>query len=143
MKNRIICKAFYIRAVIGGRRFGRLFSFSGKGQYILAARALTTELGSSSRLIFGLFKNMEEVSEAVKPFVELLQKKLGVNEEDAYLLHLEMWMYVHGIAVTIAALYLEWDGEYISRMHRRNTLKSIIICAFYYSRFTYKLYMFL
>ncbi len=25
MKNRKICKAFYIRAVMGGRRFGRLF----------------------------------------------------------------------------------------------------------------------
>lgn len=144
----------------------------------LTARALAAELGSSSRPIFGLFKNMEEVqqevfkaadalyqsyimkgmesgkyppykgigmayiqfageekelfkllfmhdrsqgnveevNEAVKPFVELLQKKMGLNKEDAYLLHLEMWMYVHGIAVTIATSYLKWDREYISRM---------------------------
>ena len=144
----------------------------------LTARALGVELGSSSRPIFGLFKNMEEVQqevfraadalyqsylkegmesgkyppykavgmvyirfageekelfkllfmhdrtqgnmeeiqEAVKPFVEILQQKLGLNEEDAYLFHLEMWMYVHGIAATIATSYLEWDGEHISRM---------------------------
>ncbi len=144
----------------------------------LTARALGTELGSSSRPVFGLFKNMEEVQqevfkaadtlyqgyikdgmesgkyppykaigmsyiqfakeekelfkllfmydrtqrnmeeikEAVKPFVEILQQKLSLNEEDAYLLHFEMWMYVHGIATTIATSYLEWDGEYINRM---------------------------
>lgn len=144
----------------------------------LTARALGTELGSSSRPVFGLFKNMEEVQQevfkaadtlyqsyikdgmesekyppykaigmayiqfarkekelfkllfmhdrtqgnmeeinaAVKPFVEILRQKLGLNEEDAYLLHLEMWMYVHGIAAMIATSYLEWDREYISRM---------------------------
>lgn len=144
----------------------------------LTARALGAELGSSSRPIFGLFKNMEEVQQEVlkaadtlyhnylkegmesgkyplykaagmayiqfakeekelfkllfmrdrthenvedgeeemKPFVEILKQKLGLNEEDAYLFHLEMWMYVHGIATTLATSYLEWDGEFISRV---------------------------
>ncbi len=37
-------------------------------------------------------RNMEEIKEAVKPFVEILQQKLSLNEEDAYLLHFEMIM---------------------------------------------------
>ena len=61
-------------------------------------------------------RNMEEIKEAVQPFVEILQQKLSLSEEDAYLLHVEMWMYVHGIATTIATSCLEWDGEYINRM---------------------------
>lgn len=143
----------------------------------LTARALGTELGSSSRPIFGLFKNMEEVQQEVfkaadnlyqsylhedmecgkyppykasgmayirfakeekelfkmlfmrdrthenvkenkeemKPLLKLIQQNLGFNEEDAYLFHIEMWIYVHGIATMLATSYLEWDEEFISR----------------------------
>lgn len=144
----------------------------------LTARALGAELGSSSRPIFGLFKNMEEVQQEVlkaadrlyqsylkadmesgkyppykaggmgyirfakeekelfqllfmrdrtrehteenreelQPFLGLLQQNLGLNEEDAYIFHLEMWIYVHGIAAMLATSYLEWDEEFISRV---------------------------
>ena len=34
----------------------------------------------------------------------------------AYFFHLEMWVYVHGIAAMIATDYLDWDEELISRM---------------------------
>ena len=30
--------------------------------------------------------------------------------------HLEMWIYVHGIAVMVATSYLDWDWEMISEM---------------------------
>ncbi|WP_434310496.1 TetR/AcrR family transcriptional regulator [Hominifimenecus sp. rT4P-3] len=57
-------------------------------------------------------KNMEEV----RPLIELIQKNTGLNEEDAFLFHLEMWIYVHGIATMIATSYLEWDMEFISKV---------------------------
>lgn len=148
------------------------------GVCALTARALGAELGASSRPVFGLFQNMEEVQrevyraaddlyqsylkadvesgkyppykaagmayirfareekelfkmlfmcertrenmekskDAVKPFQEILKRQLGLCEEDAYMFHLEMWMYVHGIAATIATSYLEWDEDFISRV---------------------------
>lgn len=144
----------------------------------LTARALGTELGSSSRPVFGLFKNMEEVQqevlkaandlyqsylkedmekgtyppykasgmayirfakeekelfkllfmrdrshenkeenrEEIKPLLELIQQILGIDEEDAYLFHIEMWIYVHGIATMLATSYLEWDEMFISKV---------------------------
>lgn len=144
----------------------------------LTARALGTELGSSSRPVFGLFKNMEEVQqevlkaandlyqsylkedmekgtyppykasgmayirfakeekelfkllfmrdrshenkeenrEEIKPLLELIQQVLGIDEENAYLFHIEMWIYVHGIATMLATSYLEWDEMFISKV---------------------------
>lgn len=142
----------------------------------LTARALGTELGSSSRPIFGLFKNMEEVQQEVlkaadnlyqgylkedmekgkyppykasgmayirfareekelfkllfmrdrtgenmedreklQPILNLVQQNLGLNEEEAFMFHTEMWLYVHGIATSIATSYLTWDEELISK----------------------------
>lgn len=43
--------------------------------------------------------------------MELIQQKLGLNEDSVYLFHLEMWIYVHGIATMLATSYLEWDDE--------------------------------
>lgn len=144
----------------------------------LTARALGTELGTSSRPVFGLFKNMEEVQqevlkaaknlyqsyleedmkkgiyppykasgmayirfareerelfkllfmrdrsqedkeenrEEIRPLLELIQQSLGISEDDAYLFHIEMWIYVHGIATMLATSYLEWDEMFISRV---------------------------
>lgn len=147
------------------------------GASALTARALGTELGSSSRPVFGLFKNMEEVQqevlkaadnlyqnylkedmengkyppykasgmayirfakeekelfkllfmrdrthenieedgEKIKPLLHLIQQNLGLNEEEAYIFHTEMWLYVHGIATALATSYLAWNEEFISK----------------------------
>ena len=144
----------------------------------ITARAVGAKLNSSSKVIFSLFKNMEELQaeviaaadkiyqsyleedmtsgkyppykasgigyirfareekelfkllfmrdrthenigddkEELKPLLELIQQKLGLNEESAYLFHLKMWIYVHGIATMLATSYLEWDDEFISRV---------------------------
>lgn len=144
----------------------------------VTARALGTRLGSSSKPIFGLFQNMEEVLqevikaandlyqaylkedmesgsyppykasgmsyirfakeerelfkllfmrdrshekigedfEQIRPLLQTIQKNTGMSEEEAYMFHLEMWIYVHGIATMIATGYLEWDWELISKM---------------------------
>lgn len=142
----------------------------------LTARALAARLGCSSKPIFGLFQNMEEVQqevmraandlyqsylkedmekekyppykasgmayirfakeerelfkllfmrdrsqerieegqEEIKPLLAMIKKNLGLNDQEAYLFHLEMWLYVHGIAAMIATSYLDWDMEFVS-----------------------------
>ncbi len=143
----------------------------------LTARSLAERLGSSTKPIFGLFANMEEVQqavmqaadtlyqryiseamvsdeyppykasgmgyirfameeprlfkllfmrdrsgevlaedrEAIRPLLNLLQHQLGITEDEAYLFHLESWIFVHGLAAMIATSYLPWDMNFISR----------------------------
>lgn len=147
------------------------------GMSALTARALAEELGCSVKPIFGLFKNMDELQQAVfsaaqnlyqsylqdsvsdgkyppykssgmayirfakeekeffkllfmrdrssetivenreevRSLIDLIMQKLGVNEDAAYMFHLEMWIYVHGIATMVATSYLEWSNELIDK----------------------------
>ncbi len=55
-------------------------------------------------------------SEDLKPILRLIQANTGLNEQEASLFHLEMWITVHGIATMIATSYLELDMETISRI---------------------------
>lgn len=55
-------------------------------------------------------ENLEEI----RPLLDLIRKNTGLSEQEAYLFHLEMWIYVHGIATMLATSYLEWDAEFIS-----------------------------
>ncbi len=61
-------------------------------------------------------EKIEENKEEVRPLMQLIQQNLGISEDEAYLFHLEMWLYVHGIATMIATSYLDWDDEFISRV---------------------------
>ena len=54
----------------------------------------------------GFFDQMEAV----------VQKNVGLESDKARLFHLEMWAYVHGIAVMFATGYLNLDWELVSRM---------------------------
>ena len=47
--------------------------------------------------------------------VQLIQKGTGLSKENAWLLHLETWIYVHGIATMVATSYLDWQEDFISR----------------------------
>ena len=148
-----------------------------QGIAAVTARRLGEKLGSSSKPIFSLFENMEDVLSAVmeaadklyqnylkedmtsgkyppykasgmayirfakeekelfkllfmrdrshentdnkeenKQLLELIQQNLGINEEEAYLFHLEMWIYVHGMATMLATSYLELDEAFISKV---------------------------
>ena len=58
----------------------------------------------------------EENKAEIRPLIELIQKNLGLDEQTAYLFHLEMWIYVHGIAAMLATSYLNWEEEFIDRM---------------------------
>jgi hypothetical protein len=48
--------------------------------------------------------------------VEMIMQATGCDRETARLLHLEMWVCVHGIATILATSFLELDFELISRM---------------------------
>ncbi len=60
-------------------------------------------------------ENIEENREEIRPILGIIMKNLGISEDEAYLLHLELWLYVHGIATMIATSYLDWDTDFISR----------------------------
>lgn len=55
-----------------------------------------------------------EDRESIRPLLELIQRNLGISEDEAYLFHLEMWLYVHGIATMLATSYLDWDESFVS-----------------------------
>lgn len=144
----------------------------------VTARAVGTKLNSSSKVIFSLFQNMEELQgeviksanalyqsflkedmergkyppykasgwayirfakeekelfrllfmrdrtneeipdnfDEIRFLIQVIQKNTGLSKQEASVFHLEMWMYVHGIATMIATSYLELDEEMISRM---------------------------
>ena len=61
-------------------------------------------------------ETIEENREEIRPLIELIMQNLGLTEDEAYLFHLEMWVYVHGIATMIATSYLAWDDAFVSRV---------------------------
>lgn len=71
------------------------------------------------RLLFMRDRTHEPVTdgkEEMRPILALIEQNTGLCAEDAYLFHLEMWLYVHGIAVMIATSYLDWEMEFVSRV---------------------------
>ncbi len=49
-------------------------------------------------------------------FAGVVSRNVGISVDDARMFHLEMWVYVHGIATMIATGYLNWEVETVSRM---------------------------
>lgn len=149
-----------------------------KGMSGVTAREVARRLDSSSKVIFGLFENMNELMQSViaaaekdyrryieedmksgiyPPYkasgmayirfakeepelfkllfmrdrteesddagfgnyddiIEIIMFANGFSREKAELLHLEMWIFTHGIATMSATSYLTFDIEMISRM---------------------------
>ena len=50
------------------------------------------------------------------PHTELAAESTGLQGPQAELFHLEMWAFVHGVAVMLATGYLDLDPETVSRM---------------------------
>lgn len=71
------------------------------------------------KLLFMRDRSTEEIKEErdeVANLVEIISKNTGMSKDDAYFFHIEMWIYVHGIATMEATAYLNWDEELISRV---------------------------
>lgn len=69
------------------------------------------------KLLFMRNREGEDITEnrdTIRPLLTLLQTNLGISENQAYLFHLEMWIFVHGIATMVATSYLNWDLDFIS-----------------------------
>lgn len=50
------------------------------------------------------------------PVIAALREATGLSEEDAMRFHLEIWLYVHGIAVTMVSAFSDWREEELSRL---------------------------
>ena len=68
------------------------------------------------KLLFMRDRTHEEkaAGDELEALLGLIQKNMGLSRDDAYRFHLEMRIYVHGIATMIATAYLEWDMDFIS-----------------------------
>ncbi len=71
------------------------------------------------KLLFMRDRSAEDTSwnrDEIGPIIEIIQKNTGLGEQEAYMFHLEMWVFVHGIAVMTATSYLELEQDVISQM---------------------------
>lgn len=57
----------------------------------------------------------EENREELLPVLKMIREATGMGEEEAYTFHIEMWIFVHGMAAMFATNYLDLDEEYISK----------------------------
>lgn len=60
-------------------------------------------------------EDSETEDESIDGIIALISRNTGLSNEDARLFHLEMWIFVHGIATMIVTGYLDWEEEYVSR----------------------------
>ncbi len=108
--------SLYRRRISEGMSSGEYPPYKGSGMaYVRFAR----EEKQLFRLLFMRDRSGETIGEdreSVRPQLELIEKNLGLDEDAAYLFHLEMWLYVHGIAAMFATSYLDWDMALVSRM---------------------------
>ena len=58
----------------------------------------------------------DEWDESAQMSISMMQKALGLPSEKVKQFHLEMWIYVHGIASLLATSYLPLEWEHISNM---------------------------
>lgn len=70
------------------------------------------------KLLFMCDRMGEELSPSVdyEASVEMIMKANGITREKASLMHLEMWVCVHGIGTMMATSFLTLDWELVSQM---------------------------
>ena len=50
------------------------------------------------------------------PVIRLIRELTGLDEDRAWLFHLEMWIFVHGVGAMLATGYVDWDEALVSDM---------------------------
>lgn len=96
---------------------------SGKFPEYKASGMAYIRFAKEEKELFKLLFMRDRTEEKIPPsspelenLAEMIQSKEGISHDEAFLFHLEMWVYVHGIATMIATSYLEWDWDLISRV---------------------------
>lgn len=107
-----LCQAYMQREA----KLGQYPAYKAAGMaYIRFAR----EERELFKLLYMRDRTAEEIpqeTELGNQMTSLVQRSTGISGQQADLFHLEMWAYVHGIAVMIATGFLELDQELISQM---------------------------
>ncbi len=71
------------------------------------------------RLLFMRDRSEEKVAQDTSQIdfiIDIIQNNMGITREQALEFHLQMWLWVHGIASMIATGYLDWDIDFASDM---------------------------
>lgn len=107
--------AIYQRRIDEAMTSGEFPPFKASG---MAYTRFAREEPELFRLLFMRDRSNErpEPQEDIRPLLTILQKNLGISEDEARRFHLEMWVCVHGIATMLATSYLDWPDEQVSRM---------------------------
>lgn len=116
LQDAIILKAYdiyneYIKKSLESKELP--YKASGKA-YILFSR-------NEKELFKLLFMNersrllIPENDEQMNIIYDIISRQLNITKEEAYSFHLEMWIYVHGLASMICTGYINWDDEFIDK----------------------------
>ncbi len=60
-------------------------------------------------------ERIDAKDDSIDDIIAIISRNTGLSEEQARLFHLEMWIFVHGIATMIVTNYLDWEEGHISR----------------------------
>lgn len=61
-------------------------------------------------------ERIDENRAAIGNILKVIQEKTGFSEDKAYRFHMQMWIWVHGVAAMSATGYLDWPMETVSNM---------------------------
>ena len=61
-------------------------------------------------------ENLENDLADIDFILDIIQESLKISREKAIEFHVQMWIWVHGVATMIVTEYLSWDMDTISRM---------------------------
>ena len=111
-KARAICREYLQREVE-----------SGKYPVYKATGMAYIRFAKEEKELFKLLYMYDRATDPVADDMELLtnmetvvHKNTGLDAENAKLFHLEMWVFVHGIATMFATGYLDMEWELVSKM---------------------------
>ena len=117
LENSVLAAAFnrYLGFISTGIKSGKYPAYKASGMaYVRFAR----EERELFKFLFMCDRHGEELkpTEDFESSVDMIMNANGCSRENASLMHLEMWVFVHGIATMLATSFLELDEELVSRM---------------------------
>lgn len=116
LKNDVIqsAKQIYQKFIKIGMKDPSYPPYKGSGIYYIKFAKEEKEL---FKLLFMRDRSQEKIKEEreeLSDLINLISSNTGISLDDAYMFHIEMWVYVHGIATMIATGYLDWEWDMIS-----------------------------